>query len=143
MHLILTYHPFPQGESEMRVKPVVSAWLSTAHSGQVRSAFAFAAASAPIIILLDDVHALGNGSSGGDGCGNGNRVIGVLCGILDGLSADLFSGRCGIFVVATTSKPECVHSSLRRPGRFETGHSVFPQAAFASLPPQLFLQTLR
>ena len=88
---------------------------------QVRSAFAFAAASAPIIILLDDAHALGNGSSGGDGGGSGVRAVGVLCAMLDELAVAAASGRSGVFVVATTAKPECVHTSLRRPGRFERG----------------------
>jgi SpoVK/Ycf46/Vps4 family AAA+-type ATPase len=92
---------------------------------QVRSAFSFAAASGPIIILLDDIHALGNGSSAGDGGGSGNRAVGVLCGILDDLSASLSSGGSRVFVVATTAKPECVHASLRRPGRLEKGDLIF------------------
>lgn len=81
--------------------------------------------------MLDDVHALGNGSTGGDGCGSAHRAVGVLCGILDELSANLSSGRSGVFVVATTSKPDCVHASLRRPGRFETSNSLPLQAALS------------
>jgi len=95
---------------------------------QVRSAFAFAAASAPIIILLDDAHALGNGSSGSDGGGSGTRAVGVLCAILDQLSASSSAERSKVFVVATTTKPECVHASLRRPGRFERGATQYLQA---------------
>ena len=75
--------------------------------------------------MLDDAHALGNGSSGGDGGSSGTRAVGVLCGILDNLSAALCSGRSGVFVVATTTKPESVHASLRRPGRFERGDEQF------------------
>ena len=95
---------------------------------QVRSAFAFAAASAPIIILLDDAHALGNGSSAGDGGGSGTRAVGVLCSILDELSAALSLGGSRVFVVATTTKPDYVHASLRRPGRFERGVTQYSRA---------------
>lgn len=120
-------HFYLQGESEMRVMPfnVHLFCICWFNCRQVRSAFSFAAASGPIIILLDDIHALGNGSSAGDGGGSGNRTVGVLCGILDDLSASLSSGGSRVFVVATTAKPECVHASLRRPGRLEKGDLIF------------------
>jgi SpoVK/Ycf46/Vps4 family AAA+-type ATPase len=105
---------------------------------QVRSALAFAAASGPIIILLDDMHALGNGSSVGGGGGSGNRAVGVLCGILDDLSASLSSRASRVFMVATTAKPESVHASLRRPGRLEKGDLIFVKFDFVPFFANLF-----
>ena len=125
-------HCYLQGESEMRVTPFYFYLLCICwfNCRQVRSAFAFAAASGPIIFLLDDIHALGNGSSVGDGGGSGNRAVGVLCGILDDLSASLSSRASRVFMVATTAKPESVHASLRRPGRLEKGDLIFVKFAF-------------
>jgi hypothetical protein len=146
----LPSHSHLQGESELRVKPfflyfVLLFYSVHAHCRQVRSAFAFAAASGPIIILLDDIHALGNGSSVGDGGGSGNRAVGVLCGILDDLSAALSSRGSRVFVAATTSKPEYVHASLRRPGRLEKGDNFFVKFPFVFQPfcSQFFEQMLR
>ncbi|CDJ39034.1 peroxisome biogenesis factor 1, putative [Eimeria tenella] len=79
----------------------------------VRDVFQKARAAKPCAILFDEIEALAT-KRGGDTTGVTDRVVNQLLCYLDGIEA-----REGVFVIATTSRPDLVDSALLRPGRFE------------------------
>lgn len=81
---------------------------------RLRAFFTKATSSGPSVIVLDEVDSLCSkkaNSSGGTEVER--RVITTLCTLLDELS----SGNKCAFVIATTSRPDSLEPSLRRPGR--------------------------
>lgn len=81
---------------------------------RLRAFFSKATSSGPSVIVLDEIDSLCSkkaNSSGGTEVER--RVITTLCTLLDELS----SGNKCVFVIATTSRPDSLEPSLRRPGR--------------------------
>lgn len=81
---------------------------------RLRSFFSKATSAGPSVILLDEIDSLCSKKANASGGSEvERRVITTLCTILDSLS----SGNKRVFVIATSSRPDSVESSLRRPGR--------------------------
>lgn len=83
---------------------------------RLRAFFLKATSSGPSVIVLDEIDSLCSkkaNSSGGTEVER--RVITTLCTLLDELS----SGNKRTFVIATTSRPDSIDPSLRRPGRLD------------------------
>ncbi|CAN8004843.1 unnamed protein product [Ixodes hexagonus] len=67
----------------------------------------------PCIVLIDDVDVLCAKRSSGTNQ-HANRLVTQLLTLLDGME-----DRRGVFVVATTSRPNSIDPAMRRPGRFD------------------------
>ncbi|CAN8028811.1 unnamed protein product [Ixodes persulcatus] len=67
----------------------------------------------PCIVLIDDVDVLCAKRSSGSNQ-HANRLVTQLLTLLDGME-----DRRGVFVVATTSRPNAIDPAMRRPGRFD------------------------
>ena len=90
----------------------------------VRSLFARARASAPCIILFDEIDALAprrgggplgvSGATSSEASGVTDRVVNQLLTELDGLES-----RGRVYVVAATNRPELVDPAVLRPGRVD------------------------
>lgn len=80
---------------------------------RLRLFFEKATSSGPAVIILDEVDSLCSKKAHSSGSEVERRVITSLCTLLDGLS----SGNKRVFVIAITSRPDSIESSLRRPGR--------------------------
>jgi cell division protease FtsH len=84
-------------------------------AGRVRDLFAEARASAPSIVFLDEIDAVGTrrGSSAG-GQGEREQTLNQILVELDG-----FEDRSGVIVMAASNRPELLDPALVRPGRFD------------------------
>lgn len=87
-------------------------------SARVRDLFKQANASAPCIIFIDEIDAIGKArSSGGGGLGGNDereQTINQLLTEMDG-----FTGNSGVVVIAATNRPDILDPALVRPGRFD------------------------
>jgi len=85
-------------------------------ASRVRDLFAQARASAPCIIFIDEIDAVGRHRGAGLGGGNDEReqTLNQLLVEMDG-----FNGNEGVIVVAATNRPDVLDSALTRPGRFD------------------------
>ncbi|CAD2216284.1 ATP-dependent zinc metallopeptidase [Angomonas deanei] len=88
---------------------------------RVRELFAEAKKSAPCVIFIDEIDAIGSRNQGGRSMGGGgggsseeNRTINQLLAELDGLSS-----KETIVVIAATNYPEAIDKALLREGRFD------------------------
>ncbi len=90
-------------------------------AARVRDLFKEARASAPAIIFIDELDAVGRRrSSGGDGAlatGSRDEQDQALNGLL--AEMDGFSSSSGIIVVGATNRPDILDPALLRPGRFD------------------------
>ncbi|XP_023716212.1 ATPase family protein 2 homolog isoform X3 [Cryptotermes secundus] len=92
---------------------------------RLRQLFRTAEQQAPSIILLDEVDALcpRRASDGSGGSEQDKRVVSTLLTLLDGLHLPLPASQRketkAVLVIATTSKPDSIDPSLRRPGRLD------------------------
>ena len=85
---------------------------------RVRKLFERAKATAPAIVFIDELDAIGKSRSGGPGGGGANEerehTLNQLLVEMDG-----FEGRDGLIVLAATNRAESLDAALLRPGRFD------------------------
>lgn len=85
-------------------------------ASRVRDMFEQAKKSAPCIIFIDEIDAVGRSRGIGMGGGNDEReqTLNQLLVEMDG-----FSGNEGVIVIAATNRPDVLDPALLRPGRFD------------------------
>ena len=85
-------------------------------ASRVRDLFARAKATAPSIIFIDEIDAVGRHRGAGIGGGNDEREQ-TLNQIL--VEMDGFDERTNVIVIAATNRPDVLDPALLRPGRFD------------------------
>jgi len=85
-------------------------------SARVRDLFATAKKSAPSIIFIDELDAIGRHRGAGIGGGHDEREQ-TLNQIL--VEMDGFEKETGVIILAATNRPDILDSALLRPGRFD------------------------
>ncbi|MEO5958811.1 MAG: ATP-dependent zinc metalloprotease FtsH [Opitutaceae bacterium] len=91
-------------------------------AARVRSLFKKARASAPSIIFIDEIDALGRARSSGDGSGaqqEHDQTLNALLVAMDGFDSD-----DAVVVFGATNRPDTLDRALLRPGRFDRQVSV-------------------
>lgn len=85
-------------------------------ASRVRDLFKKAKDSAPCLIFIDEIDAVGRQRGTGIGGGNDEReqTLNQLLTEMDG-----FEGNTGVIVIAATNRPDVLDSALLRPGRFD------------------------
>jgi cell division protease FtsH len=85
-------------------------------ASRVRDLFAKAKASAPSIVFIDELDAVGRRRGAGVGTVNDEReqTLNQLLGELDG-----FDQRAEVIILAATNRPDVLDPALLRPGRFD------------------------
>ena len=85
-------------------------------ASRVRDMFEQGKKSAPCIIFIDEIDAVGRSRGAGLGGGNDEReqTLNQLLVEMDG-----FDGNEGIIIVAATNRPDVLDPALLRPGRFD------------------------
>ncbi len=85
-------------------------------AARVRDMFEQAKKSAPCIIFIDEIDAVGRQRGAGMGGGNDEReqTLNQLLVEMDG-----FEGTAGVIVIAATNRPDVLDPALMRPGRFD------------------------
>lgn len=85
-------------------------------ASRVRDLFKQAQASAPCIIFIDEIDAIGKSRDSKYGSGNDEReqTLNQLLSEMDG-----FDTSKGLFILAATNRPEVLDKALLRPGRFD------------------------
>jgi cell division protease FtsH len=85
-------------------------------AARVRDMFENAKKSAPCIIFIDEIDAVGRQRGAGLGGGNDEReqTLNQLLVEMDG-----FEGQTGVIVIAATNRPDILDPALLRPGRFD------------------------
>jgi cell division protease FtsH len=85
-------------------------------ASRVRDMFEQAKKSAPCIIFIDEIDAVGRQRGAGLGGGNDEReqTLNQLLVEMDG-----FEGTSGVIVIAATNRPDVLDPALLRPGRFD------------------------
>ncbi|MGH1438489.1 MAG: ATP-dependent zinc metalloprotease FtsH [Cellvibrionaceae bacterium] len=85
-------------------------------ASRVRDMFEQAKKSAPCIIFIDEIDAVGRHRGGGHGGGHDEReqTLNQLLVEMDG-----FEGNDGVIVIAATNRPDVLDKALLRPGRFD------------------------
>ncbi len=79
----------------------------------LRDVFDRARRNVPALVLFDELDGLAPSRASAD-AQHQRSVVAQLLALLDGLQS-----RAGIFVLATTNRPEAIDAALRRPGRFD------------------------
>ncbi len=92
-------------------------------ASRVRDLFKKAKESAPCIIFIDEIDAVGRSRGAGIGGGNDEReqTLNQLLTEMDG-----FESNAGVIVIAATNRADVLDSALLRPGRFDRQVSVDP-----------------
>ena len=85
-------------------------------ASRVRDLFTQAKASAPSIVFIDEIDAVGRHRGAGVGGGNDEREQ-TLNQIL--VEMDGFDERTNVIVIAATNRPDVLDPALLRPGRFD------------------------
>src|SRR5687768_15795483 len=85
-------------------------------AARVRDMFEQAKKSAPCIVFIDEIDAVGRQRGAGLGGGNDEReqTLNQLLVEMDG-----FEGTMGVIVIAATNRPDVLDPALMRPGRFD------------------------
>jgi cell division protease FtsH len=85
-------------------------------ASRVRDMFEQAKKSAPCIIFMDEIDAVGRRRGAGLGGGNDEReqTLNQLLVEMDG-----FESKEGVILIAATNRPDVLDPALRRPGRFD------------------------
>ncbi|MDR2844622.1 MAG: ATP-dependent zinc metalloprotease FtsH [Puniceicoccales bacterium] len=85
-------------------------------AARVRDMFEQARKSAPCIVFIDEIDAVGRQRGAGVGGGHDEReqTLNSLLVEMDG-----FEGHEGIIIIAATNRPDVLDSALMRPGRFD------------------------
>jgi SpoVK/Ycf46/Vps4 family AAA+-type ATPase len=99
---------------------VLDMWFGQSEQ-RLHSIFEAARRSAPCVVFLDEIDALGQKRSQLRNSG-GRNVVNQLLAELDGAS----SNNDGVFVLAATNHPWDVDTALRRPGRLDRTVLVLP-----------------
>ncbi len=86
-------------------------------AARVRSLFKKARETAPSIIFIDEIDAIGRARSGGDGSGAQQEHDQTLNALL--VAMDGFDSGDAVVVVGATNRPETLDRALLRPGRFD------------------------
>jgi cell division protease FtsH len=83
---------------------------------RVRDMFEQAKKSAPCIVFIDEIDAVGRQRGAGLGGGNDEReqTLNQLLVEMDG-----FEGNAGVIIIAATNRPDVLDPALMRPGRFD------------------------
>ena len=113
--------PFFQMSASEFVEMIVGVGAS-----RVRDLFAQAKASAPAIIFIDELDAIGRSrAAGGANISGGHdereQTLNQILTEMDG-----FDPRTGVIVLGATNRPEILDPALLRPGRFDRRVSVQP-----------------
>jgi cell division protease FtsH len=93
-------------------------------ASRVRDLFTQAKATAPAIIFIDELDAIGRARGGQASLGGNDEREQTLNQILTEM--DGFSGSEGVIVLAATNRPEILDAALLRPGRFDRRVVVNP-----------------
>ncbi len=93
-------------------------------ASRVRDLFKQAKESAPAIIFIDELDAIGRARSAGGQMGGNDEREQTLNQILTEM--DGFTGQEGVIVMAATNRPEVLDPALLRPGRFDRRIVVSP-----------------
>jgi len=93
-------------------------------ASRVRDLFAQAKATAPAIVFIDELDAIGRSRGGSATIGGHDEREQTLNQILTEM--DGFSGTEGVIVIASTNRPEVLDQALLRPGRFDRRVTVNP-----------------
>jgi cell division protease FtsH len=93
-------------------------------ASRVRDLFEQAKKSAPSIIFIDELDAIGRARGGGSGLGGHDEREQTLNQILTEM--DGFDPSIGVIVLGATNRPEVLDSALLRPGRFDRRVAVQP-----------------
>jgi cell division protease FtsH len=93
-------------------------------ASRVRDLFEQAKKTAPAIIFIDELDAIGRARGGGGGFGGHDEREQTLNQILTEM--DGFTGSEGVIVLAATNRPEILDAALLRPGRFDRRLTVNP-----------------
>jgi cell division protease FtsH len=93
-------------------------------ASRVRDLFQQAKATAPAIIFIDELDAIGRARGGQASLGGNDEREQTLNQILTEM--DGFSGSEGVIVLAATNRPEILDPALLRPGRFDRRVVVNP-----------------
>ncbi len=91
-------------------------------SSRVRDLFASARKSAPCIIFVDEIDAIGKSRQGGKMSGGNDERESTLNQLL--VEMDGFSSQEHIVVLAGTNRPDVLDPALMRPGRFDRHISI-------------------
>merc|ERR1719440_2172027 len=89
-------------------------------ASRIRDLFTQAKKSAPCIIFIDEIDAIGKSRSGGAGGTNGGgndereQTLNQILTEMDG-----FDGKSGVIVLAATNRADILDPALLRPGRFD------------------------
>ena len=83
-------------------------------AGRVRDLFAQARATAPAVVFIDELDAMGTRRGGMADHTETAQTLNQLLVELDGVS-----GRSGVIVMAATNRPDILDPALVRPGRFD------------------------
>jgi cell division protease FtsH len=93
-------------------------------ASRVRDLFEQAKLTAPAIIFIDELDAVGRARGGGPMMGGHDEREQTLNQILSEM--DGFSGSEGVVVLSATNRPEILDAALLRPGRFDRRVEVSP-----------------
>jgi cell division protease FtsH len=87
-------------------------------AARVRDLFEQARKSAPAIVFIDEIDAIGQARGGLNWGGNDEReqTLNQLLGEIDGFKTDTTTP---VIIMAATNRPEVLDSALMRPGRFD------------------------
>lgn len=88
---------------------------------RVRELFKIAKQSAPCIIFIDEIDAIGCNRDSNKGTSENEQTINALLQEMDG-----FSNRKGIFIIAATNRADALDPALVRSGRFDRQIVVAP-----------------
>ena len=86
-------------------------------ASKVRDLFKQAKEKAPCIVFIDEIDAIGQKRSGGNGMGGNDEREQTLNQLLTEM--DGFEGNTGVIILAATNRPESLDAALTRPGRFD------------------------
>ncbi len=104
---------------------VLDMWMGQSEA-KVHALFERARRSAPCVLFLDEVDALGQSRAQIQGSAARNVVVQLLTE-LDGVDSD----NEGLFVLAASNQPWAIDPALRRPGRLDRSIVVLPPDAAA------------